>query len=216
MTISLVKGQKISLAKDTECSLQNICIGINWGAIEKTEVVKRGGFFGIGGVPIEEVKKKSVDLDASCVMLTRDNNEYDTIYYGNLKSSCRSIKHSGDDLDGDMYGNDGRDNEVISVNLSKIPVEVEKVFFFLNSFRKQDFADIPYANIRIYEGTPKRVDKVLATYDIANDKNFARKISMIMGKLYKHNDEWKFHAIGEPTIDRNLDNTVATIINDYA
>ncbi len=42
MAISLVKGQKINLKKDNGSTLQNICVGVNWGAIEK-----KGWFGGI-------------------------------------------------------------------------------------------------------------------------------------------------------------------------
>jgi tellurium resistance protein TerZ len=34
---------------------------------------------------------------------------------------------------------------------------------------------------------------------------------MILGKLYKRNGEWKFSAIGEPTKDRELIQTVETV-----
>ena len=42
MAINLQKGQRISLEKSNGSKLQNICVGINWGAIEKK------GMFGFG------------------------------------------------------------------------------------------------------------------------------------------------------------------------
>jgi tellurium resistance protein TerZ len=38
------------------------------------------------------------------------------VYFGNLKAKNGSVKHSGDDLTGDMGGDDGLDNEVITVD----------------------------------------------------------------------------------------------------
>jgi tellurium resistance protein TerZ len=38
---------------------------------------------------------------------------------------------------------------------------------------------------------------------------------MIMGKLYKRNGEWKFSAIGEPTQDKKLQQTIKTIKEKY-
>ncbi|WP_260425859.1 TerD family protein [Campylobacter rectus] len=35
MAINLIKGQKISLAKDDGERLQSFCVGANWGAITK-------------------------------------------------------------------------------------------------------------------------------------------------------------------------------------
>ncbi|WP_432712556.1 TerD family protein, partial [Pedobacter sp.] len=89
------------------------------------------------------------------------------------------------------------------------------VAFVLNSFRGHDFGTIPFASIRIYEGSPKQVREVFATYDIANGSNFAGSVSMVMGVFYKRNGEWKFNAIGEPTPDRKLEETVKTVTQKY-
>lgn len=89
------------------------------------------------------------------------------------------------------------------------------VGFFINSFRGQDFKDIPFASIRIYEGTPTRVQEVFAKYDVANDSAFAGSVSMVLGVFYKRNEEWKFNAIGTPTKDRKLEESVVTIQQNY-
>jgi tellurium resistance protein TerZ len=137
------------------------------------------------------------------------------IYFGHLQSKNGSIRHSGDDLTGDTGGDDGLDNEVITVDLTKLPSEVEKLAFVLNSFRGQDFNTIPFASIRIYEGTPSSVSEIFATYDIANNAAFAGSVSMVMGIFYKRNGEWKFNAIGEPTRDRDLRGTLTTVVSQY-
>jgi tellurium resistance protein TerZ len=139
----------------------------------------------------------------------------EVVYFGNLKSINGSIKHSGDDVVGDTGGDDGLDNEVISVDLGKIGPAVTKIAFVLNSFRGQDFKTIPFASIRIYEGTSSRVNEVFATYDIANGPNFAGHVSMVMGVFYKKNGEWKFNAIGEPTPDKDLKGTLNSVVNKY-
>lgn len=203
MAINLQKGQRISLEKSNGSKLQNICVGINWGAIEKK------GLFGFGKT------KEAVDLDASCALFNDKKQLLDVIYFGSLKSKDGSIKHSGDDLTGDMGGDDGLDNEIITVDFSRLNPEVSHVAFVLNSFRGHDFGTIPFASIRIYEGTPTRVNEVFATYDIAHGSNFAGHVSMVMGIFYKKNGEWKFNAIGEPTKDRKLEDTVKTVTQSY-
>lgn len=215
MAINLKKGQRINLLKDSGSKLKNVCVGLNWGAIEVTVKKTEGGFFGFGGTQVEKVKKVEVDLDASCILVDSQKNVFETIYYGHLKSKYGYVNHSGDDLTGDMDGDDGLDNEIITVNLDKLPAKIDQIVFFLNSYKKQDFADIPFATIRIYEGTPTRVDKIFATLDVANGAEFSGKISMIMGKFYRRNGEWKFSAIGEPTTDRDLKQTIKTITNKY-
>lgn len=202
MAISLVKGQKINLKKDNGSTLKNICVGVNWGAIEK-----KGWFGGLS--------KEAVDLDASCVLYDGSKNVLDVVYFGNLKSKDGSIKHSGDDLTGDMDGDDGLDNEIITLDFSKLNPSVEHIAFVLNSFQGHDFGTIPFASIRIYEGTPTRVNEVFATYNIAKGGGFAGHVSMVMGVFYKRNNEWKFNAVGEPTKDKKLEQTIQTVQQNY-
>ena len=201
MAISLQKGQRISLEKDGGGTLQRLCLGANWGAIEKK------GLFG--------KKKVAVDLDASVALYDANKQLLDMVYFGQLAAKKGGIKHSGDDTEGDLDGDDGLDNEVISIDLTAVDSNAEQIVFILNSYKGQDFKEIPFASIRIYEGTPTRVDHIFATYDIANDAKFAGAVSMIMGKLYRHNGSWKFSAIGDTTTDKKLEKIVATIQQKY-
>lgn len=202
MAIKLEKGQRINLEKNNGTKLQNICVGVNWGAIEKP------GWFG-------QKKMEAVDLDASCATFDDSNKNLEVVYFRNLKSKNGSIKHSGDDLTGDMGGDDGLDNEIITVDLLQLSPEVTKIAFVLNSFRGHDFKTIPFASIRLYEGTPTKVNEIFATYDIANDASFAGSVSMVMGVFYKKNGEWKFNAIGEATRDKDLESTLKTVMSKY-
>ena len=106
MSINLQKGQRISLDKGNGTKLTNICVGINWGAIEKK------GF--LGGIT-----KEAVDLDASCGCFDANKQLLDKVYFGHLASEDRAIKHSGDDLTGDLDGDDGLDNELSLIHISE-------------------------------------------------------------------------------------------------
>ncbi len=203
MAINLQKGQRISLEKTNGSKLQNVCVGINWGAIEKK------GMFGFG------TTKEAVDLDASCALFNDAKQTVDVVYFGSLKSKDGAIKHSGDDLTGDMSGDDGLDNEILTIDFSQLNPDITYVAFVLNSFRGHDFGTIPFASIRIYEGTAKRVNEIFATFDIAKGAGFAGHTSMVMGVFYKKNGEWKFNAVGEPTKDKKLEETVKTVANQY-
>ena len=200
MAINLAKGQKINLKKDNGSDLNSFCVGANWGAIETK------GLFG-------GTKKKAVDLDLSVGIFDANKNLAQVVYFGNLKSA--GVTHSGDDTTGDIDGDDGLDNEVIQINLSQIPSDIEHVVFVLNSYQGQDFATVPFASIRLYEGTPSRVNEVVATYNIASDSKFSGFVSMILGKLYRRNGEWKFSAIGEPTRDAKLEQTLMSVQRTY-
>lgn len=218
MAINLTKGQKIDLRKTTGESLLNFCVGVNWGGIEKKAL------FGLSR------SIQNVDLDLSCIMVDGQNNVCDHLYSplyryevlqkfglpkGKLISNESALRHTGDDLAGDAGEDDGLDNEIITVDLSKVDHKVEQIFFFLNNAGQEDFAQIPYAKIRMFEGTPSRVNSVFASYNVAAEPQFAGKRAMIMGKLYKRNGEWKFSAIGDPTEDVFLGQTIHRIVKSY-
>jgi tellurium resistance protein TerZ len=218
MAINLTKGQKIDLRKETGATLTNFCVGVNWGAIETK------AFFGLSK------STKNVDLDLSCVLIDSNNNVCDHIYSplynieilqkfglpkGKLTSVDGALRHTGDDLVGDTGGDDGLDNEIITVDLNRIDSKVSKIFFFLNNVGAEDFSQIPYSKIRMYEGTPTKVNNVFASYNVSAESNYSGKKAIIMGKLYKRNDEWKFDAIGEPTEDQFLGQTIQRIVKSY-
>lgn len=218
MAIRLEKGQRINLEKNNGAKLTQFCVGCNWGSIIKN------GFLGLGN------SVQDVDLDLSCVMLDANGNLCDHIYSslyrkefldqygmppGKVDSNDRALHHSGDDLKGDQDGDDGLDNEIITVDLNKISSSVEQIFFFLNNCGKEDFSQIPYASIRMYEGTPEWVKEIFAQYDVAAESQYQGKTALIMGKLYRRGGEWKFSAIGDAYPDGNLCETIKRIITNY-
>lgn len=218
MAINLSKGQKIDLKKSTGETLTNFCVGVNWGAIETK------GFLGLSK------KVQNIDLDLSCILIDNNNSMCDHLYSplyrlevlqkfglpkGKLVTIDGAMRHSGDDLEGDSGGDDGLDNEIITVDLGKIAPNVSQIFFFLNNAGKEDFSQIPYSKIRMYEGTPTYVSSVFASYNVSAEAQYAGKQSIIMGKLYKRNNEWKFSAIGDPTGDTFLGQTIQRIIKSY-
>uniref|UniRef100_UPI00404AD4B3 TerD family protein n=1 Tax=Flavobacterium sp. TaxID=239 RepID=UPI00404AD4B3 len=218
MAINLAKGQKIDLRKTSGETLTSFCVGVNWGAIEKKTM------FGLSKTTID------VDLDLSCVLIDDKNNVTDHLYSplyrveilqkfglpkGKLLTSDGAMKHTGDDLEGDKGGDDGLDNEIITVDLTRLNSNVTQIFFFLNNAGAEDFSQIPYAKIRMYEGTPTMVKSVFADYNVSAESQYVGKRSIIMGKLYKRNNEWKFSAIGDPTEDSFLGQTIHRIVKSY-
>ena len=201
---NLSKGDKIDLTKKGGSTLTNVCMGANWSAIDKVSKSLFGG---------TKTKKVSVDLDASCTVFDKDGNEIETISFQNKKSKCVRdfINHSGDDMTGDTDGDDGLDNEVIMVDLSKAPQKAISIWFYLNSYSGQDFGVIPNVSLRIYEGTPSRVDHNFAQIIIQNDPSFAGKKAMVLGKLYLHKGNWKFETVGIGTNDKRIPQIINTI-----
>lgn len=208
--INLKKGSTISLEKDGK-RLEHICVGLNWGVIERTE---KHSFLGF--IKWEDKQTWSVDLDGSVSTFATDKQYIDTVYYRKLLSDDGSIKHSGDDLVGDRNGDDGLDNEIIEINLKSVDSRVQTIVLYLNSFKGQDFATIPYAKIRVFEGSKHQVNDVLATFNLASEPQFRGFVSMVMGKIVrKPNGNWEFIAIGEPVSASGIEETIRCISEQY-
>ena len=226
MAIRLEKGQRINLEKDNGAKLTSFCVGCNWGAI----IVEKTGFLGFG----TKKEELDVDVDLSCVMTDSNGKLVDALYsplykkeffqaaglpIGKDWSADKSMYHTPDDTEGDKGGDDGLDNEIITVDLTKVNPVIDQIFFFLNIYqpRNIDFQRIPYVAIRMYEGTPKEVKSIFAQYDVANENQFMGKNALIMGKLYRRNGDWKFAAIGDAFDDQNdIRQTVKRILTSYS
>ncbi len=223
MAIQLEKGQRINLEKESGAKLTNFCVGCNWGAIiQKT-------FFGLSQKVVD------VDLDLSCLMFDAEGKPIDHIWsplyrFGNsntglptgkLDSLDRALHHTGDDLTGDQDGDDGLDNEIITVDLNRVNPNINSIVFFLNIYNNNeysgDFSGIPYASIRMFEGTPDKAPKqVFASYNVATKTECVGMRGLVMGKLYRRNGDWKFAAIGDAFPDPSIVNTIVRVMKDYS
>lgn len=193
MGINLQKGQKISLTKDSGASLTKVIMGLGWDAKKTGGALK--GFFGGGS-------GDAIDLDASCVMFNEQNKLVDTIWFKQLKSRDGSIIHTGDNRTGDGDG----DDEQIIVALDKVPSEVKSLVFTVNSFTNQTFDAVENAYCRLVDGTN---NTEIARYTLSAQGNHT---AQIMAKVYRHNGEWKMHAIGENGNGRTIDSLLPQIV----
>ena len=82
-------------------------------------------------------------------------------------------------MDGDKGGKNGLDNEIITVDLNRLNPSIHQIYFFLNNCGQEDFSQIPYAAIRMYEGTPTRDKEVFAQYDVAAESKYQGKTALI-------------------------------------
>ncbi len=175
-------------------------VGINWGAIAQKKL--------LGVFP----KWENVNLDI-CVAIFNDKKDMiDLIYPAKTHSSDGAVYHSGDDTTGDKSKNeDNTDNEVISIDFDKLSPNVVQLVFFLVSANRQDFAHIPYSKVRIYSGEIQQIDNIFGEYNISAQRQFAGKVAMVLGKLYKEANHWQFKAIGEGLTSEKLLSTVSVI-----
>jgi len=201
MSVNLQKGQKVDLTKGNS-GLSKIIVGLGWDAVAQSGA--KGVFGSLFG-------KSAVDVDCDASVLMLDEHDKlqgvsNLIYFGNLKSKDGSVVHTGDNTSGEGDG----DDEVIQVDLAKIPNNYKKLLFVVNIYdcikRHQDFGMIKNAFIRVVNSSNKQE---LIKYSLSD--NYALKTTLVVGEIYRQDAEWKFGAIGEGTTDESL----KTVISRY-
>lgn len=174
MAISLTKGGNVNLSKEAP-NLTNIAVGLGWNP--------------------RATDGQAFDLDAVAFLVNESGKvraDTDFIFFNNLKSADGSVEHTGDNRTGEGDG----DDEVIKVDLSKVPADVSKVVFcaviYDGQARNQNFGQVANAYIRVVN---TQGDAEVARYDLSEDSS--TETAMIFGELYKNNGEWKFRAVGQ-------------------
>lgn len=171
--VSLTKGQRVTLKKDGGVALTQIRMGLGW------DPVKGRGMFGN--------RTPDIDLDASAVLFA-DQQIADIAYYGQLKSKDGSIQHQGDNLTGEGEG----DDEVIVVDLTRIPAHINSILFIVTSYRGHTFDMLVNAFCRLVDATN---NAELARYTLMGQgMNYT---GMVMAKVFRAGGEWKLQAIGD-------------------
>ncbi|MGK2881226.1 MAG: TerD family protein, partial [Mycobacterium sp.] len=171
--VSLTKGQRVTLKKDGGVALTVIRMGLGW------DPVKSRGMFGN--------RTPDIDLDASAVLFA-DQQIADIAYYGQLKSKDGSVQHTGDNLTGEGAG----DDEVILVDLTRIPVHINSILFIVTSYRGHTFDQLANAFCRLVDATS---DTELARYTLMGaGMNYT---GMVMAKVFRAGGDWKLQAIGD-------------------
>jgi stress response protein SCP2 len=172
-SVSLSKGQKVTLTKDEGVALTMIRMGLGW------DPIKKGGFFGS--------REVEVDLDASCVLFA-DGQPVDVAFYNQLRTKDGSVQHTGDNRTGEGDG----DDEVVMVDLTRVPVHVSTLFFIVTSYEGQTFEQVQNAFCRLVDHT---TGAELARYTLAGGMAYT---GMVMAKVYREGGVWKMQTIGEP------------------
>jgi len=174
MAVSLQKGGNVSLSKQAP-GLKKVGFGLGWD-VRKTD----GAEF---------------DLDASAFVLDTGGkvlSDQHFVFYNTAKDPSGAVSHKGDNRTGAGEG----DDEMIEIDLGLMTPNAAKVAFVVTihdaEARKQNFGQVSNAYIRALN-TDGGAE--IARYDLSEDAS--TETAMIFGELYRHNDEWKFKAIGQ-------------------
>ena len=174
MAISLQKGGNVSLSKEAP-GLTKMLIGLGWD--------------------VRATDGADFDWDGSAFLLNASGkvrSDADFIFYNQPKSDNGAVAHQGDNRTGAGEG----DDEVIEVNLSAVPADVDKIAITVTihdaDARKQNFGQVSSAFIRCVNADS---NVEIARFDLSEDASV--ETAMIFGEIYRHNGEWKFKAIGQ-------------------
>lgn len=165
--VNLQKNQTVSLVKGGRPLLTQVKMGLGW------EPAYRG---------------KDIDLDASVIAYGPQRNHLDSCYFGKLSILNGSIKHSGDNLTGEGAG----DDEVIVVDLGRLPADATGLVFTVNSFTGQKFTEVAKAYCRLIDAA---TGEELVRFDLTTAEP---QTGVMMAKLIKQfSGEWEMTALGE-------------------
>lgn len=165
--ISLQKNQTVSLVKGGKPLLSQVKMGLGW------EPAFRG---------------KDIDLDASVIAFGPNRNHLESCYFGKLSILNGAIQHSGDNLTGEGAG----DDEVIVVDLGRIPADATGLVFTVNSFTGQKFTEVAKAYCRLIDAA---TGEELVRFDLTGAEP---QTGVMMAKLIKQfTGEWEMTGMGE-------------------
>jgi tellurium resistance protein TerD len=176
MAVSLAKGQRVSLEKVAP-GLSEVFVGLGWD-VKSTDT---GHDF---------------DLDSSLFLLGANEkliSDSHFIFYNNLTSPDpdKSLQHLGDNLTGVGEG----DDEVIKINLKKVPADVQKIVVTVTIHeaqqRNQNFGQVQNAFVRVVNAQTKQE---VVRYDLVED--YSIETALIMAELYRKDGEWRLNAVG--------------------
>ncbi|MER5633362.1 TerD family protein [Streptomyces nitrosporeus] len=165
--VNLQKNQTVSLVKGGRPLLSQVKMGLGW------EPAFRG---------------KDIDLDASVIAYGPQRNHLESCYFGKLSILGGAVKHSGDNLTGEGAG----DDEVIVVDLGRLPAEATGLVFTVNSFTGQKFTEVAKAYCRLIDAA---TGEELVRFDLTGAEP---QTGVMMAKLIKQfSGEWEMTAMGE-------------------
>jgi tellurium resistance protein TerZ len=169
--IELTKGQELALATEDGQPLTRIKLGIGW------DKARTAGFIGTGA--------PHIDLDATAVEYA-GHQFFDMAFYNNLKTRDGSVVHLGDNLTGHGEG----DDEVLTVDLSRVHRQIDTIVFLVSSYQGHSLEWINHAYCRLVGDDEVELARFTLTGGVS-------QTGLVLAKLFRDGDRWRLRAIGE-------------------
>jgi tellurium resistance protein TerZ len=175
--IELTAGEELLLVGEDERPLSRLRLGLGWDK-ERT-----AGAIGTGA--------PDIDLDASAVQFSGDQL-FDLAFYNNLQTRDGSVVHLGDNQTGRGEG----DDEVLTVDLSRVYAKVDTIVFMVSSYQGHSLEWVNHAYVRLVDeaGQEPGGGAELARFTLTGG---VPQTGMAMAKLFRDGAQWRLRAIGE-------------------
>jgi stress response protein SCP2 len=166
----MTEGQSLTLATDGGQALTTVQMAVGW------EHSRTAGFSGSGAAP--------VDLDASAVQFA-GGQFFDLAFFNNLATRDGSVVHLGDNTTGKGEG----DDEVLSVDLTKVYAKVDTILFLVTSYQGHSLEYVRNAYCRLIDEQGVEFARFTLTLGV-------RETGLVMAKLFRDGSIWKLRPIG--------------------
>ena len=173
--VKLSKGQKVELTKGS--TLKSVHVGLGWN----TNKYQGNAEF---------------DLDVSVFLLGGNGkvvSDNDLVFYNSLVGGNGSVEHTGDNRTGSDAVD--ADDEVVYINLNDVPEMYQSINIVVTiddaTQRAQTFGQVSNAFIRIVD---RDTNAEVLRFDLGEE--FSIETSLLAGRLYRHDGNWKFDAVG--------------------
>jgi stress response protein SCP2 len=163
--VNLRKDQTVNLSKGGTPYLQRVIMGLGWDPAS----------YGA-----------RIDLDASCLALGAGGRELGRCWYRDKDEFRGAVRHSGDDL----TGHGGGDDELIYVDLQRLPYEVEALVFCVNSYSGHRFTDVRNAWCRLVDDGTRQE---MVRYDLGTS---APSTGVMLAMVHRSGPGWAMTAMG--------------------
>lgn len=208
MAINLMKikaGESVELTK-MNSGLRRVTLGLRWGALVETKpegkeekVSLLGALFGRRSSSSAPSSGGNVDVDSAVVLVDKDGRKLDRVFFA--KKHGQGVTHAGDDRSGNQkYGKE--DNEEIYVRLEELHPAVNEIYVIANIYAgATDFSDTKLRGsyVRLLNSDTK---EEIVRYELDEFKGMR---GIVLGKLYKRDNEWKFKALGQGVKSGSID-----------
>lgn len=206
--LNLKKGDFFTLKKNTGQNLTDFCLGVSWGQVKLPLPFYLSLF--------NRKSLTEIDLELTCSMFDKNGNRVDWIHsprynswliqnnfpLGKLSSKDEALKH----MENDNSSLENSDKKLIKINIEKINTKIDQIFFYLHinprKIKTIDFSLVPFVTVQIFEGNIHQIKTKHCQFEIPRSSESVKQGTLLVGRLFKINHEWKFEAIGKNLSDK--------------